>query len=90
MLKSGVALFLDLPMTATLSWLFMTHSYAGNFLQSDSLIESFGGAKQRMNMIRRQRHGIDKDMINDALDAAQVEQLNVSMSDTPEKKRKTG
>ena len=53
-------------------------------LQNDSLIESFGGAKQRQNMLRRHKHGIDKAMIYDALDTAGVETMDLPAVAAPE------
>ena len=47
------------------------------------MIEAFGGAKQKQNTLRRKKHGINKEMIHDALDAAGVESITVI--DTPVK-----
>ena len=51
--------------------------------QHDSLIDTFGGAKQKQNMLRRKKHGINKEMIVDALDAAGMENVAISEPTTP-------
>ena len=46
--------------------------------QNDSVIEMFGNTRQKQNMLRRKKHGINKEMIHDALDAAGVESMPVA------------
>lgn len=57
--------------------------------QNDSLIEAFGGAKQKQRVMKRKRHGLDQDMINAALDSANVEDISVTDSSTVETPVKT-
>ena len=40
-------------------------------------------AKQKQNMLRRKKHGINKEMIVDALDAAGMENVAISEPTTP-------
>ena len=47
------------------------------------MIDTFGGAKQKQNMLRRKKHGINKEMIVDALDAAGMESVAISEPTTP-------
>ncbi|XP_067933737.1 DNA-directed RNA polymerase I subunit RPA49-like [Watersipora subatra] len=49
--------------------------------QFESMIEAFGGAKQKRNMQLKRKHAIHKDMIHEALDLSGID--NVSAPTTP-------